>query len=355
MGRDIFENRIGSMLREAEAPVPEGAWEAIQQELASTPPSSGMGFSAGIAAGLILLTSLGTYSAFRPAENAPPVQVSELTKGNVSEPEVKALVEINVSQNELSKKIPQNENPVNAVQIAAETTPEAVSVPEPPSPDRKVAEIIPLPVGTNQIAVLPQPPMPVKAKKLEVDVHDNAVADEEDAITQEKAILRAAIQATNRTGYAPFKIDFSAHGNYEEVEWDFGPYGKSADETVRVTFDEPGHYTVSLFGFAGGDMVSDMVTIEVHEGSNLLVPDSFTPNGDGINDTFKAEGVNLETFQMTIVDARGKTVFETRNIEEAWVYQGPQVREMDGYFVVINARGIDGKDYRVHKRINIIF
>lgn len=309
-----------------------------------------------------MLASLGAYSTFREVEapEATPVEIVH-TETALSET---AVIEIDDAASSVAPATadqPVETPAVVAKPAESEAAEMVVNAPIDAAPrdekqmDPPVPDAVPLPIAKSQLATLPEPAAPPR-----VDVIHPAETTKDDAskgaaVAAETPVLRAAIQAANRTGYAPFEIDFTARGNFEEVEWDFGPYGKSADASTRVTFDEPGIYTVSLYGFAHGDMVSDMVTIEVHEGSNLLVPDSFTPNGDGINDTYKAEGVNLESFRMTIVDARGKVVFETRNIEEPWVYQGPPVREMDAHFAIIQARGIDGKDYNIHKRINIIF
>lgn len=358
MGRDIFDKRIGEALRGAEASVPQGAWEAIQRELAYAPSSSGMGFSAGVVAGLVMLASLAAYSTFREVET-PLTPSVETVDSAIAESEMAPEEQDEMTNSESPTMSPSpaeksginNEKTEISIEVSATDAPHI----NPMNTDAPTPPLVPVPMDKNQLATLPEPPAHPRGELItpeEVSTEDESSSSAE---VSENPVLRAAIQAANRSGYAPFEIDFVARGNFEEVEWDFGPYGKSTEATTRVTFDEPGLYTVSLFGFAHGDMVTDLVTIEVHEGSNLLVPDSFTPNGDGINDTYKAEGVNLESYRMTIVDTRGKVVFETRNMEEPWVYQGPPVGEMDAHFVIIQARGIDGKEYNIRKRINIIF
>ncbi len=53
---------------------------------------------------------------------------------------------------------------------------------------------------------------------------------------------------------------------------------------------------------------------------NLLVyiPDMFTPNNDGVNDNFEIFSVAINTFQMTIFDRWGKTVFHTNDFRNSW-------------------------------------
>ncbi len=50
----------------------------------------------------------------------------------------------------------------------------------------------------------------------------------------------------------------------------------------------------------------------------VWVPNVFTPNQDGINDVFKAEGVNIRGFHLTIFDRWGVLVFESFQLDEPW-------------------------------------
>ncbi len=51
----------------------------------------------------------------------------------------------------------------------------------------------------------------------------------------------------------------------------------------------------------------------------LFVPNSFTPNGDGINDEFRANSwCDLKDYQLQVFDRWGQLVFESRNQSEAW-------------------------------------
>lgn len=50
----------------------------------------------------------------------------------------------------------------------------------------------------------------------------------------------------------------------------------------------------------------------------LWVPNSITPNGDGINDVFRAYGQNITGFHMLVFDRWGNRVFESYDINEVW-------------------------------------
>ncbi|MBL0048769.1 MAG: gliding motility-associated C-terminal domain-containing protein [Bacteroidetes bacterium] len=62
---------------------------------------------------------------------------------------------------------------------------------------------------------------------------------------------------------------------------------------------------------------SDEVLVTVDCG-NLYIPNSFSPNGDGMNDYFKALGNNVTEFEMRIYNRWGELIFESTQINQAW-------------------------------------
>ena len=49
-----------------------------------------------------------------------------------------------------------------------------------------------------------------------------------------------------------------------------------------------------------------------------IVPNVFTPNGDGKNDTFKVTGLAIDQFNMEIYDRWGKKMYETSSWAKGW-------------------------------------
>lgn len=50
----------------------------------------------------------------------------------------------------------------------------------------------------------------------------------------------------------------------------------------------------------------------------IYLPSAFTPNGDGLNDTFGAVGEGIEKYKLVVYNRWGESIFSTQNVEEKW-------------------------------------
>ncbi|MCK4750309.1 MAG: gliding motility-associated C-terminal domain-containing protein [Bacteroidales bacterium] len=86
--------------------------------------------------------------------------------------------------------------------------------------------------------------------------------------------------------------------------------------------------------------------------SQLVIPNVFTPNGDGINDLFVFKHQSLQSCKITIVDRSGKIVYR-RKIEDIYSWDGwdgnmheSGRRAPEGqYYFVVEATGYDMVEY----------
>jgi len=67
----------------------------------------------------------------------------------------------------------------------------------------------------------------------------------------------------------------------------------------------------------------------------LYLPNAFTPNNDGVNDVFKAEGVNIRGYQMHIYNRWGQLIFTSDDPQEPWLgnVQGGDHYAPDGLYM----------------------
>lgn len=83
----------------------------------------------------------------------------------------------------------------------------------------------------------------------------------------------------------------------------------------------------------------------INLGQELIIPNVFTPNNDGANDTYFVSGQGITEFDMLITNRWGNVVFETSDINATWDgTSGGNTCEDGVYFYVINAKSI-GQEY----------
>lgn len=99
---------------------------------------------------------------------------------------------------------------------------------------------------------------------------------------------------------------------------------ESAVFSARVTNSEGNDTTIKVF-------------VQVVDCFQIYMPTAFTPDGDGLNDEFKAVyNGNISDFEMMIFTRSGKKVFESKDINLGWdgKINGSQIEE-GAYFYVI--------------------
>jgi len=90
------------------------------------------------------------------------------------------------------------------------------------------------------------------------------------------------------------------------------------------------------------------IVINVSECSvNIIIPNAFTPNGDGFNDTFGPTTEGIKEIKMNINDRNGRLVFSIDSINGQWdgLMQTGEQAPVGVYFYKYNAKGIDNKSY----------
>ena len=102
----------------------------------------------------------------------------------------------------------------------------------------------------------------------------------------------------------------------------------------------------------------DSVKTDSIVGTSVLeMPNGFSPNGDGINDTYHAKSTskNIVDFHAYIFNRWGQKLYEWRDITGEWdgTFKGNPVK--DGvYFVLVKARGADGREYNIRRDVNVL-
>ena len=133
-------------------------------------------------------------------------------------------------------------------------------------------------------------------------------------------------------------INLSAGSDF--WNWDFGDSGASSVFNPPAhTYPDTGIYTITLITSTQyGCVDTAYETIVIEPDFLFYIPNSFTPNDDGINDFFTGKGIFITTFEMTIFDRWGNLIFFSDDINNTWdgkANRGTEIAQMDVYVYVI--------------------
>ncbi|CAG0951054.1 MAG: T9SS type B sorting domain-containing protein [Bacteroidetes bacterium] len=115
----------------------------------------------------------------------------------------------------------------------------------------------------------------------------------------------------------PILFTDTSQGNPVSWNWDFGDGSSSTVQNPWHTFPGPGTYQVILTVVdSNGCSDTAHVWIEIIDG--ILIPNVFSPNGDGSNDVFFISGGGFEEFEIKIFNRWGSQMFEAKAPQIAW-------------------------------------
>ena len=180
----------------------------------------------------------------------------------------------------------------------------------------------------------------------------------------------ATVDFVNYTGpqKAPYQVDFIDntstlnndlinHYWYWSVNESVDSYFNSNQQTFTNTFNTVGDNFVYVIVENTISGCTDSLTFNVEvQGIDDPINNVFTPNGDGINDTYDFGEHAMSVFNVEIYNRWGETVFSWEGEKKAWDgkgYDGQMLPE-GVYFYVMEAEGIDGEFYSEKGTVTLI-
>ncbi len=114
-------------------------------------------------------------------------------------------------------------------------------------------------------------------------------------------------------GAVPIILNFDLPENYKVVSSD-GQTGKS------LSFNQTGIYFLKLNPSCNSTDIDTLYILDqLVPDKSVMLPDAFTPNGDGKNDLFKARFTQTPlNYQLNVLDRWGKEVFSSFDPTEGW-------------------------------------
>jgi gliding motility-associated-like protein len=96
--------------------------------------------------------------------------------------------------------------------------------------------------------------------------------------------------------------------------------------------------------------------VEIIPPMSLYIPNTFTPNGDGLNDTFGVAGEAIKDINIQIFNRWGQLIFESADGNRRWdgTYQGEKV-PMGSYVYKVSVKGASGNREAKEGMLSVVF
>lgn len=181
-----------------------------------------------------------------------------------------------------------------------------------------------------------------------------------DTILLTNATVEADFDFSPDTGYAPQLVSFtnlSPTLTQSRFLWDFGDGNGSSEANPQHIYRAPGAYRVRLDVLNFVTSCSDSLVYEfvIIDSIQILLPNAFTPNGDGVNDVFRGVLRNFSDFEFLIYDRWGGLVFTATSETFSWDgTQNGQALPAGVYPYILKAQGKNGRPYNRSGQIILI-
>ena len=164
-------------------------------------------------------------------------------------------------------------------------------------------------------------------------------------------------------GQAPLQVNYRADLSIStgrlHFDWEFADNAafQNADHSREQEFsrrlERRGGYYVRLTITdldTDSSTLYDVIQISLSE-SRLAVPNTFTPNGDGVHDVLKVSYESLVKFQAVVFNRWGQRLYSWTNPDEGWDGDDQPVGV---YYIVVEAEGGDGLKYSFRQAVNLL-
>jgi len=149
------------------------------------------------------------------------------------------------------------------------------------------------------------------------------------------------------------EVNLQGNTNANSFTWYSSDY-MSCTSCLNPTVS-PNQTTSYILSVTDTNGCTNTDTVFIYINGVLYVPNTFTPNNDGINDVFEINGNEIKEFELWIFNRWGEVLYTTKNMNSYWdgTYKGNLVK-MDTYIWKIKYEDYHKNFKNITGHINVL-
>ena len=171
------------------------------------------------------------------------------------------------------------------------------------------------------------------------------------------APVTASITPPLSQGTAPLNVTFSSNAtNATSYTWNLGDGTGSTVQNPATTYTAAGTYTVVLLASNSACSVLDTAIVIIDSPVSIVIPNIYSPNGDGLNDEWYITTIGIRDLHCDIYNRWGTLVYQLLAPNDVWngiMNNGNKASE-GTYYYILDATGFDGKSYKSHGSLTLV-
>ncbi|MGZ3862907.1 MAG: Ig-like domain-containing protein [Bacteroidia bacterium] len=171
--------------------------------------------------------------------------------------------------------------------------------------------------------------------------------------------INATFTPSATSGQAPLAVTF-ANGSTGAAGYNWTFTGLAGDTSSATnpsfTYNNAGTYTVVLIASNGACKDTAYSVITIDQATSIIIPNIFSPNGDGVNDEFIIMCTGMDKLHCDIFNRWGQLVYTLTAPNQNWdgkLNNGNMATE-GTYYYMLNATGFDKKTYTYQGPLTLV-
>jgi gliding motility-associated-like protein len=142
-------------------------------------------------------------------------------------------------------------------------------------------------------------------------------------------------------------------------KWDMGDgKGTSSQESMDYEYLDTGRFQVKMVAFNDfGCVDTVMRPVKIADVYRFFVPTAFTPNGDGLNDTFHPTGMGIRSYETSIFNRWGQLIFKSYDMRAGWngsVFNSGDKVPYEIYQYIFKVTDFEGKEHHYQGSVTVL-